>query len=529
VLKVLQTEPGILMAERCRRDFYLFVQEFWSVIVNEPFIPNWHIKYLCKQMEKIAWRVIARMPKKHDLIINVPPGSTKSTIATQMFPAWVWIARLPRKGIYLKRYKERQQRDKVPISQINLTGKTSRFITGSYSSPLSLEHAEYTRDIVRSDKYISFFPEIQIRRDKDLKSNYKLNSGGSRFSTSVGATVTGVHGHFIIIDDPLNPNQSISDLEREKANQWMSKTLSTRKVDKAITVTIVIMQRLHENDVTGFLLKKQKKNVRHICLPGDTAYNVKPRRLIKYYVDGLLDPIRLSRKILEESRIDLGPYGYAGQIGQDPRPREGGMFSRDWFKTVKAIPAGGTEWVRGWDLAATSDLEAAKQRSKPAYTAGVKMKYVDGTFYIGHVSRFRGTPGQVRKRMLNLADQDGIHTITDFPQDPGQAGKAQARDLAKHLVGHRVKYSPESGDKILRADPFSAQVEAGNVAILEGSWNEEFLDEADYFPNGYKDQIDAAVRAFSRLVKMIKQAGDEVGAPSGVKNERQVVPEQRAA
>lgn len=513
IIQEVFSNPHLVKAERCRRSLFYFIQEFWDVVIREAPVYNWHIPYICGELEKVAYRVIAQQPKLYDLIINIPPGTTKSTVIAQMFPAWVWIAKLP---------ADYMDKDVVPIKT---TGEHCRFITGSYSSALSLEHAEYSRDILRSDKFQLYFPEVEIRHDKDMKSNYKNTKGGTRFSTSVGATVTGVHGHFIIIDDPVNPGQALSDTERVSANKWMDVTLSTRKVNKEITPTILIMQRLHQDDPTGHLLAKKDKKIRHICLPGDIEYDIKPKKLKRKYTSGLLDPSRLNRKVLLEMHTDLGSYGYAGQVGQDPRPREGGMFQREWFEIVDVAPAGGTIWVRGWDFAGTSEFEAKKQSSNPAYTAGVKMKNVNGIFYVGHVIRFRGSPGAVRKALLNTASQDGTDVLVDGPQDPGQAGKAQAQDFASHLAGYNVRFSPESGDKVLRAEPLSAQAEAGNVKLIRGLWNEDFLDEGAFFPNGFKDQIDAAARAFRRLLKMMKFNQAMIGGPGNVVNTNQLRPE----
>lgn len=517
------TQHWKVRAELCRRSFYTFVKEFWGTIIPEDPVYNWHIEYLCEELKRIAWRVIAGLPKEYDLIINIPPGTTKSTICTQMLPAWIWIARLPQEV-----FDEAIGAGLIPPPP-GSTGAFIRIISGSYSAPLSLEHAEYSRDIIRSDKYRLFFPEVTIKPDKDQKSNYKNTSGGQRFSTSIGGTVTGNHGHLLIIDDPLNPKQAASETELHNANDWMDRTLPTRKVNKAVTVTVLIMQRLDHKDCTANMLRKKGKKLRHIVLPASLDYEVKPPNLAERYVDGLLDPIRMPKSVLEEARADLTPIIYAGQFGQNPKPREGGMFPREKFRVVAAAPSGGTAWVRGWDLAATSEFEARQKKTNPAYTAGVKIKFVGGKYYIGHVVRLRGTPGQVKTAMYNTATQDGQDTIIDFPQDPGQAGKAQAQDLAANLSGFTFHYSVESGDKVLRAAPFSAQVEADNVCLVSGEWNEDYLNEADFFPNGFKDQIDASVRAFSRLVLMTKQRRGTVGAPAGVGNARNLNPEQEAA
>jgi len=493
-------------AELCRRSFFYFVKEFWNIIVQDPFELNWHIEYLCNELQEVAERVILRKPRLYDLIINIPPGTTKSTVCTRMFPAWVWIAKIKIKIRVNNSNSKSTQKNNRP-DYILKSGTNSRFITASYSAPLSLEHAEDSRDLIKSDKYQKYFPEVRIKRDRDIKSNYKNTKGGSRFSTSVGGTVTGMHGHFLIVDDPLDPNKAISEAERNTANNWMSKTLSTRKVNKKITVTILIMQRVHELDPSGHLLqtRKEEGDIKHICLPGTTEYSIKPSELESNYVDGLLDPNRLGKKELRKMRTELGSYGYAGQVGQDPKPREGAMFQRQWFEVVDAAPAKG-EIVRGWDLAATSEAEALMKNLSPAYTAGVKMKYKNGVFYVMHMTRGRWNSMKVRETMKNTASQDGGVVTIDFPQDPGQSGKSQAQDISKFLVGYKVKFSPESGDKVVRADPFAAQCEAGNVKIVRGDWNETFFDEVCSFPNSeFKDIVDACSRAFKYLHINVKK------------------------
>lgn len=499
ILKLLNNREN-LVAEKCRRSFFFFVKTFWSEIIGEEPVYNWHIPFLCQELEIVFNEVINRRPKLYDLIINIPPGTTKSTICTVMFPAWVWIAR--------------------NRENLKETGAGLRFMTGSYNSTLSLEHAELSRDIIWSDKWKEYFPEVTIRHDKAQKSNFKNKQKGTRFSTSVGSTATGVHAHFLIIDDPVDPKKALSDTERASASRWMDQTLSTRKVDKKITVTILIMQRLHKTDPTGNMMENTAK-LRHIVLPAKNDYTITPPELEKYYVDGLLDPVRLDQEVLDEYRDKLGSYGYSGQFGQDPRPREGAMFQEEWFEIVGAIPAGGTQWVRGWDLAATTEAEA--KSGQPAYTAGVKLKRVDGVTYIAHSKRGRWSGEGTRKVIKNTASQDEVGTIQDIPQDPGQAGKAQVRDYVKYLPQYDVRYSTESGDKILRAEPLSAQAEAGNVKLLRGPWNKEFIDEITFFPAGFKDQVDGTTRAYNRAVQLEDTQGDTVGGPAGFKQARRTL------
>jgi predicted phage terminase large subunit-like protein len=168
------------------------------------------------------------------------------------------------------------------------------------------------------------------------------------------------------------------------------------------------------------------------------------------------------------------------------------MFKRHWFNTVRAVPKG-TKFCRGWDLAATE--------GGGDYTVGVKMGVQpDGRFIVVNVVRHQYSPANVEKLIKSTTTQDGYLCEQSLPQDPGQAGKQQASYYIGKLAGYTAHATIESGDKETRAEPFSAQAEAGNVDILEGEWNTEWLDELCVFPNGkYKDQVDASSRAFNVL------------------------------
>ena len=315
--------PAQLYAEKARRSFSYFIKTFWSEVDTADLIWNWHLDYLADELIKVAERVSKGEPKKYDLIINIPPGTTKSKLVNVLFPVWCWT-----------------------------NWYWFRFISTSYSAALSLEHAESSRDLVRSDKFQEYYPGLKIKRDKDNKSNFRITNalgdgtialGGSRYSTSVGGTVTGFHAHIILNDDPLNPEEAVSKVSLDKANRFIGQTLSTRKVDKAVSMSILIMQRLAQNDPTGEALKK-KKNIKHICIPGEIRTEgyrekVNPSELVDNYVEGLLDPVRMPWNVLKDMEADLGQYGYSGQVGQNPVPPGGGMFKVDHFQIVDAIPS----------------------------------------------------------------------------------------------------------------------------------------------------------------------------------------------
>ena len=476
----------------CQKSLFYFIRYFWSEISSDDPQWNWHIPYLCGELMRIAKRVANGEKKKHDLIINIPPGTTKSVTCSVMFPVWCWI-----------------------------NWPWMRFIASSYSSALSLEHAEYSRDLVRSDRFKEVFPEITIKQDKDTKSNFRVQQfiyaddgklletrlGGNRYSTSVGGTLTGFHGHILLVDDPLDPNASVSEKELMSANRWIDQTLSTRKINKLVTPTILIMQRLHQGDPTGHLLSKGKKNLHHICLPGENRTyreQVKPPRLAQYYKDNLLDSVRMPWSVMKDMEADLGQYGYAGQVGQDPTPPGGGMFKVDHFQIIDKVPSDVSVVgrIRFWDKAGTTDAGA--------YTAGVKMyKLQNGKFVVINVKRGQWASEQREKVIRQTAEADGLDVIIWQEMEPGSGGKEQAEGTVRNLAGFSIHSDKPTGSKVFRADPFSVQVNNGNVMLLRGDWTHDFIEEFRFFPfSKYKDQVDASAGAFNKL------AGKRIAGPA---------------
>ena len=489
VLRAAMLQPKLLVRELNNRSFYEFLVYFWPEVSGQTFKPNWHVKYLCDELQKIAENLADGKPKLYDLIVNIPPGTTKTIITSIMFPAWCWT-----RWYWMK------------------------FICISYSAVLSLESAEYCRDLVRSDRYKMIYPDIQIKEDKDTKSNFRIVkveqlrlgktrklSGGNRYSTSVGGTLTGFHGHILIWDDPINPQQAVSPTELETANRWLDQTLPTRKVDKAVSVTIGIMQRLHQNDPTGHMLEKKKENIKHICLPGEIdnyADKVKPASLKKFYVDGLLDPVRLNREVLKDLEADLGQYSYAGQIGQFPTPPSGGMFKVDNFIIAATMPnpVDIIDTVRYWDKAGTKE-NVGGRKTKSAWTVGCKMlKLRNGRWMVLDIKRGRWSTEERERIIKNCAETDGDAVRVFYEQEPGSGGKESAEATTRNLAGFTAKADRPQGDKVYRADPYSVQVNDGNISLLQGDWNYEFIEEHRHFPNStYKDQVDAAAGAFAKL------------------------------
>jgi len=469
-----------LIASICRDSFYDFVQTFWPEVIAEDPVWNWHIKYLCDVMQESAERVFVGEKKKHETVVNIPPGTTKSTIASIMFPMWVWT-RMP----------------------------TARTICASYSYPLAMDLSRKSRDIIKSDLWLELFPDIKLRVDQDTKGHFINTHGGSRFAVGTNSTVTGMHSHFIIIDDPINPHKAFSEKELNTANRYVCETLSTRKVDKAVTVTFLIMQRLHQNDPSAQFLKKAegKFDVLHINLPAEiteaTRADVQPAELLGYYEDGLLDPVRLSRDVLQDLRAALGEYGYAGQMLQRPVPLGGGMFKFGRIHIEISPPAHPfyRQKVRYWDKAGTG--------GGGAWTVGVLMGWDhEARFWILDVVRGQWESAARETIIKQTANIDTRKVIIGVEQEPGSGGKESAQNTVRNLAGFRVRVDRPTGNKIIRADPFSVQVNAGNVYLKKGPWNRDFLQEIQHFPySTNKDQVDASAGAFNLLTKPVIRVG----------------------
>lgn len=465
-LEILKDYSVKLKAERCKRSFHYFFQEYWDTIEAEELIENWHIKYLCDQLQEAVERVTRRENKKEDIVINISPGESKSSIATVMLPVWAWVI-----------------------------DPTIRTISTSYSSSLSVSHSVKSRDIILSDKFRKMFPHIELKRDESGKGEYKNTLKGQRISTSTGGTITGKHGHLIIIDDPLNPKEAASDVELNNANEYIDQTLNSRKVNKKVSLTILIMQRLHENDPTGHLLRKGK-NIKHICLPAELSDNVKPVELKERYVDGLFDPLRLDREVLKELKSDLGSYGYSGQIAQSPSPEGGGIWQK-WLIPVddSEFPTQLSGYGTDWDLAYT-------EKESNSASAFITTGKIGNDIYIDAVGYdFLEFPSLVTW----MRSKPSPHYIE------GKASGKSAKQSLKSYGIPAVEVAVNGGDKIARARMATPKAESGMVYIRKSIINFVYYDEKQgilKFPNNSHDDLaDVLAQAIQRHTKPTQTTG----------------------
>ncbi len=458
-------------AERIRarcRTLEGFIEEFWPVLEPKKQLKfGWALRAMCKHLEAVTAGDI------QFLMMTVPPGMMKSLVLV-FWTAWEW----------------------GPLERPDI-----QVLATSYSQPNVLRDNMKLRRLVESDKFQMLWP-LKLRDDQNAKGKFE-NTGSGFSEARPFSSMTGGRGDRVKIDDPHSTETAESDTERQTAVRIFREGISDRLNDVTKSAIVIIMQRLHEQDVAGVALQLDIGFV-HLNLPME----FEPERKCQTYVKGklffedprtedgeLLFPERFPAEEIERLKRAKGSYAYSGQYQQRPAPRSGGMFQRGDFEIVDAVPAGAMR-CRAWDFAATQP----KPGKQPDWTVGLRMACHAGIFYVEDVKRDRWSPADVEKNLKNTASQDGLEVRVRMPQDPGAAGKSDAATKVKLLAGYEVKVVAPTGEKSVRAKPASAQAEAGNVKLVRGEWNDTFLDEVCSFPNAqHDDQVDAFADALNEL------------------------------
>ena len=430
-------------------NFYDFVQLMYFEQHKRKLLSASHHKPICDALTRVI------LGKTKRLIINVPPRSGKTLFVSQMFPAFCM-------GL----------------------NPASSFILTSYSKTLASNNTYMIRELMRHEVYQSIFSDTQpvIKDDSQARDEFRTEAGGMVYGVGAGGTITGkgagamgdLFAGAILIDDISKPGDALSETMRNNTIEWFRGTLESRK-NSPDTPIIIIMQRLHEHDLSGWLLdggngeEWELLKIPALREDGSSFWS-------KQFPVGMLERLEKSN-----------PYTFAGQYQQEPSPRGGGFFKPANIEIIDALPTG-IRWVRGWDLAATA--------RGGDYTVGAKLGVKDGVTYIADIRREQGSPDEVEKLIVSTAKMD--ECLQSIPQDPGAAGKSVVAYLSKKLAGARFKFSPETGDKATRAEPLAAQINVGNVKMLKAPWNEVLSHELAGFPmGGHDDIVDALSRAYN--------------------------------
>lgn len=453
VLDYLEDRDG-LHKELSERKLKHFIKQAWPILEPvHPFRSNWHIDAICDHLEALRNRDIRQ------LVINIPPRCMKSLATSVFFPSWCWT-----------------------------TKNTDQFVYASYAQNLSVRDSMKMRRVIQSPWYQQRWP-ITFERDSNNKMKFENVNTGYRISTSVEGVATGEGGDFVCVDDPHNVNEAESDLKREGAILWWDETMSSRLNDPKTGCRMVIMQRVHERDMTGHLL--EQGGWEHLVLPMEYDPEIKCSIEVTGFTDprkeenAKLWPEHIGDEELDRLKVNLGPYAYAGQYGQSPSPRKGALIDVEKIEIRASPSAPIRRVVRAWDKAGT---EGAGAR-----TAGVKLAELEnGRICILNVQKGQWGASKRNKIMKQTADLDGQDVPIWIEQEGGSGGKESAENSVKELAGFKAYAESPKGDKEMRSEPFAIQVAVSNVECINDDWTEEYIDELRKFPaSKYKDQMDA--------------------------------------
>lgn len=434
----------------CKYDFASFIgKTLQTCDPSAEYIPNWHIDLIAEYLERVHTGDIRR------LIINMPPRSLKSVCVSVAWPAWI-LGQQPH----------------------------SRIIATSYAASLSVKHSIDCRAIMQSQWYQQLFPETVLARDQNEKHKFMTTQRGYRFATSVGGSLTGEGGNFLIIDDPMSPMQAMNPHMRDHINRWFDHTFASRLDDKKQGAMVLVMQRLHQYDMTGHLLAKG--GWEHLCLPAvatqDERYYIAGNKVGVRKQGDILHPAREDALQIERAKIELGSHAFAAQYQQSPLPEEGGMVRPWWFGRYKIIPKSSDKIIQSWDT-------AIKSGAQHDASACLTFAQCDGKSYLLDVRVVRREYPDLKRLMYALAEQWQPHVILIEDRASGQQLLQDARrETTLPLVAVQPKH-----DKVTRFAAASAMIESGQVLLPEQApWLTNFEAELFAFPNSvHDDQVDS--------------------------------------
>lgn len=482
-------------AEQMRRKFSLFAKKAWEHIDPMPLVWGWHLDAMCDHLQ---W--LYEFDGQCDLLINIPPGHAKSMIVSVLFPAWIWT------------------RD--PSYQV---------LGSSYEMTLATRDALKTRDLVDcqwfKDHFRQGLREWEWHPDQNLKTAYKNSLGGYRLSLSVGGKGTGLRGNMLIVDDSLKAEDAYSEPARKKSIRWFFETMGTRFNQMTQRKRVIIGQRIHEADLPGELLRRQKRqelpSLETLILPGE--FLPKERFVTRMgWTDPRTEegeplfPAMFPKSVLAAMKPELGSYAYSAQVMQKPTPAEGGMIKRAWFNrryiidgegerpldgfTVRTLPANIRkeryfDWIEIISDCAFKDLEHSDKvaigcwgRKGPhIYLLDLKWDRMSFTETLAAIRDMKAKWGKLVSAVCIEDKANGTAVI----------------EVLKATIPGVIAIEPEGG-KESRVMGTSKFFEAGNVWLPQSAyWVGDAIEEAVTFPKGaHDDWIDMTAYAAIRMLAM---------------------------
>jgi predicted phage terminase large subunit-like protein len=456
-------------------------EEYFAVLRGDPFAfnercfrqfvpdykPNWHHDVITDRLSKCEAGQIRR------LIINVPPRSGKSTQVSINF-----------------------------VARILGNNPAAQIICVTYSQDLSNCQARLCRQLMQSDFYRRTYPNTRISDDRNSVEEFVTTKNGYRLATSVGGQLTGRGAEYIIIDDSLKPGDSFSEARRNYVNEWFISTLLSRLNNKLTGRIIIVMQRLHEDDLVGHVLGLDDWTILRFpaIAEEDESYQV------EYPIPGVkggsmilgrkkgeaLQPEREPLAFYESLRKQIGESHFQSQYQQNPAPSSGGLIDIRWFNRYSLH-----ELPDRFDIVILSVDTAMKASEFNDFNVMLTLGVKDGRIYLLHVLRKRMGYPELKKTLI---EQTEIHHATHVLVEDRGSGTPLIQECTAEGFAKIIAINPV-GEKEVRAEAGTSLMEAGRVYIPhEAPWLDEFLHELSVFPNGkYDDQVDGLSQAMQWL------------------------------
>lgn len=435
-----------------RKDMSSFIQKsFATVDPSADYRHNWHIDAIAWQLERCLAGEVRR------LIITLPPRNLKSICTSVAFPAWA-LGQDPAR----------------------------RIIVASYSEDLARKHSRDCRAVIESPWYRAVFPWTRIHHEKNTELEFMTTKRGFRLATSVGGTLTGRGGNIIIIDDPLKPSDAFSEAKRETVKQWYDGTLYSRLDSKMDDVIVIVMQRLHVDDLVGHVLEQEKWV--HLNLPAiaeaPERIQIGPGRFHARQPGDLLHPAHEPMEALERQKKVNGSYVFSAQYQQAPTPPGGGMIKWDWFRLYDEAPTmePNDRIIQSWDT-------ASKAEEIHDYSVCTTWLEQGNSYYLVDVFRDRLEYPDLKRSVVEEARRHDAGVV--LIEDKG-SGTHLIQELDDEGSPRPIPIMPE-GDKVTRMSAQSARIEAGYVYLPKRApWLQDFQTEILQFPHGrHDDQVDS--------------------------------------
>lgn len=491
----------LLLRIEAKDSLHSFIKQAWRYLEGDkPFIDGWHIQAICEHLEAVKNRDI------RNLLINIPPRSTKSSLVSVCFPAWVFI-----------------------------DSPQEQFMYASYSASISIRDSVKCRRLIESPWYQSRWGNcFKLVGDQNTKSKFENDKTGYRIATSSNSSVTGEGGSILVCDDPNNAQDGESEAKRESTSEWWDNVWSTRLNDPKADRRVVVQQRIHEDDISGHIMKNDSSNSWvKLILPMEYEANRKSKTIILPSTNGkvwedprtkegeLLWPQRIGPKELEQLKIDLGSeYSVSGQLQQRPSPAAGGILKKSWFRWWKSPRPPQIEHViQSWDTA----LEANERNNFSACSTWGIFYDNNRIFNLILLSLWRGTVEYPELRKIaqhiyydyrydpsssNNRKPDGNHMPDVVLVEAKVSGISLVQDLIKAGIS-ATRFDPNRyGDKIHRVRLISHLIEAGRVWVPAKepdykrlrNFADLLVEQCGMFPNASsRDIVDTMTQVLLRL------------------------------